>query len=87
MFAIYHDLDIFVPGPGPSYPGRTVVTVDGSDKGGVSFTSVGIRARWSSLGHSQYAVHPVAIGKCKEKDRDLNNLPLKCLLAQCRYLP
>ena len=84
MNAVYRQEDLFLPDIDPKWPGKTVITVDGSDKGGVSFTSVALRARWCKLGHSQYAVHPVAIGKCKEKNIPLQHMPLQCLLSQSR---
>ena len=68
-------------------PGRTVVTVDGSDKGGISFVSTGLRLRWSALGHSQFGVHPFGIAKIKEKYKALRYLPLFVFLRQSGYIP
>ena len=63
-------------------PGSFVVSVDGSEKGGVNFVSAGCRTRYSILGHSQYAIHPFAIAQIKEKDPELKNLPLQVFLMQ-----
>ena len=62
--------------PGTEIPGSVVVTIDGSDKGGIHFVSAGLRLRWSALGHSQYGCHTMWICKIREKDKAMRNLPL-----------
>ena len=64
--------------------GSTVVTLDGSEKGGIPFTSIAMRMRWSILGHSQYGIYPLAIGRFKENNKKLQFLELKTALQQCR---
>ena len=85
--AVYNDLGLEKTPPNVSMPGSTVITIDGSEKGGINFVNVGLRRRYSLLYHSQYGVHPIAVAKIKEKDKSLNHMPLKCLLAQCQYGP
>ena len=70
------DNGLLAKDPGPSVPGSVVVSVDGSDKGGIKFVSAGLRLRWSALGHSQYGCYPMGIAKIKEKDKEMRHLPL-----------
>ncbi len=81
--AVYNDVGLEQTPPNVFLPGSTVITVDGSEKGGINFVNVGLRRRYSLLYHSQYGVHPIAVAKIKEK-KSLNHMPLKCLLAQCQ---
>ena len=69
----------------PRVPGKVVVSIDGSDKGGHSYVLAALRRRWSALGQSEHGCHPIAIAKIKEKDKLHRNYPLACFMAQLRY--
>jgi len=81
--AIYNDTRLEQTPLNVPQPGSVIVTIDGSEKGGINFVNVGLRRRHSLLYHSQHGVHPIAVAKIREKSKELHHLPLKCLLAQC----
>lgn len=81
--AIYNDTNLEKTPRNIPTPGSVVVTIDGSEKGGMDFVNVGLRRRHTLLYHAQHGVHPIAVAKIKEKSKELNHMPLKCLLAQC----
>ena len=85
--AIQRDRGLLARDPGPSVPGSVVVTVDGSEKGGIKFVNAGLRLRWSALGHSQFACYPMGIAKIKETDKPHRSLPLCVFLRQLGYAP
>ena len=85
--AVNIDVGLEKPDQHVDVPGAVVITIDGSDKGGITFCNVGLRRRWSAVGQSQFGVHPVGLAKIKEKDRALRNLPLCVFLRQLGCVP
>ena len=83
--AIYADRGVEKPDYAPGVPGRVVISVDGSCKGGMHVVLACYRRRWTALGNSEYGCHPLGIARIKEKDKALNHAPLQCFLSQLKY--